>query len=520
MGFLDRLFGRNAPAAQPQFDPSKIAVGADVQTPEGYQSFENSNITFSGELVGYDYTNILRNKQENIVSLYQIADYYADADPIVRGIIEHVYVPYTTCSDWYLTGSKEKTYNLFQEQYKRMRLKETITSVAKELWKYSNVCCYLLNGNLITLPVHKWQIGNVSFNGTPLVEYNCQDIINNMRYKGYSIDEKYVKDSQLETILKGYPEEIKTAVKKGQQYAQLNPEYTFVLQLPKEGWMRYAIPFIASCLPALAKKELISAYETAMLNIGRKSFVHVQYGESGKSQDILPDARQLTEVQNLFRKGMGNYQLVVTNHLAQSHVIQADLDDLFQWDKYRDVNNDILSAGGVSGVIVSGLSQDGSTFASAQVSMQTAETRINAARDEICEMLTKVNEKLTEFIPGQYNLKEVPEFHFQPLSMEGKKALREKCIELWQKGTVSTKTMMTTTGYSFEYERTQREKEADDGTDEILAPRDQQQEVASSTQGRPTLDDSERKSDPSRSESGRQPKPSRPEGSEQQDDTG
>ena len=189
-----------------------------------------------------------------------------------------------------------------------------------------------MNGNLITLPVHKWQIGNVAFNGTPIVEYNCQDIINNMKFKGYSIDEKYVKDSQLDVVLKGYPEEIKKAVKDGKQYAQLDPEYTFVLQTPKEGWMRYAIPFIASCLPALAKKELISAYETAMLNIGRKSFVHVRYGETGKNQDILPDSRQLTEVQNLFRRGMSNYQLVVTNHLAQSSVIQADLDDLFQWD--------------------------------------------------------------------------------------------------------------------------------------------------------------------------------------------
>ena len=64
---------------------------------------------------------------------------------------------------------------------------------------------------------------------------------------------------------------------------QNNPDYTFVLQGPKEGWMRYAIPFIASCLPALAKKELISAYETAMLNIGRKAFIHVTYGESGKT---------------------------------------------------------------------------------------------------------------------------------------------------------------------------------------------------------------------------------------------
>lgn len=525
MGLLDR-FRRTTPAAShPQLDPSKIVVGAGANSEDGLQSFENSNITYNGELAGYDYTNILQNKQDNIVTLYRIADYYADADPIVRGIIEHVYIPYTTCSDWYLTGSKEKTYELFEEQYKQMRLKECLTGIAKELWKYNNVCCYLMKGNLITLPVHKWKIGNVAFNGTPIVEYDCQDIINNLKFKSYSIDEKYVKDSELETVLKGYPDEIIDAVKKGDQYAQLNPDYTFVLQGPKEGWMRYAIPFIAACLPALAKKELISAYETAMLNIGRKAFIHVKYGESGKNQDILPDERQLNQVKNIFRNGMNNYQLVVTNHLATATAIQADLDDLFQWDKYKQVNNDILSAGGVSGVIVSGISEDGSTFASAQVSMQTAETRINAARDEICEMLNKINEKLTEFIPGTYNLKDIPKFHFQPLTMEGKKALREKCIELWKDGVVSTDTMMRTQGYVLESELAKRKKEASNGTDEVMTARDMQASKSSSDessdkQGRPTKDNDERQSDPAKSDTGRQPKPSNPEGSEKQEDSG
>lgn len=513
MGLFDRLFGRPAPeASRPLLDPSKIVVGAGSEE-DFYQAYENSNITFTGELAGYDYTNILRNKQDNIISLYQLADYYADADPIVRGIIEHVYVPYSTCSDWYLTGSKEKTYELYEAQYKRMRLRDKITGIMKEIWKYSNVCCYLKDGDLITLPVHKWRIGNVTFNGTPIIEYDCQSIINEFKTKGYSVKESYVKDSVVDTVLKGYPDEIKKAVSEGQQYAQLDPEYTFVLQCPKESWMRYAIPFIAAALPALAKKELISAYETAVLNIGKKSFVHIAYGESGKSQDILPDEKQLRQVYSIFNRAMNSTSLAVTNHLATAKVIQADLDDLFQWDKYREVNNDILSAGGVSGIIVSGLSQDGSTFASAQISMQTAETRINSIRDEFCEMMTKINEKLTEFIPGTYNMKDIPEFHFQPLSMEGKKALREKCNELWTQGVISTKTMMSTNGYSYEAEKRQREKEANDGTDEVLVPRQASNNSTNTKQGRPTVDDSERQSDPSKSESSKQPKPSNPDGS-------
>ena len=261
MGLLDRFLNRNQTtvAEQPQKKVSVVGVGKETDQ-ETVQSFTNSNFTFSGDLSGYDYVSILRDKQNNIQSLYQLSDYYTDADPIVHGIVKHVFVPFLTCSEWYLTGAKKKTCALFEEQYKRMRLREKIDAIMLEAIKYYNVCCYLKDGDLITLPVNKWKIGNTTFNGTPIVDYDCQSIINEIQMKTYSIKETFVKDSQKEQILKGYPEEIQDAIRRGDQYAQLNPENTFVFQATKESWQRYAIPFIASCLRALAKKELISSY--------------------------------------------------------------------------------------------------------------------------------------------------------------------------------------------------------------------------------------------------------------------
>lgn len=515
MGLIERLFGRTETAAvQPQ--KQNVVVGVDKDKDmTTIQSFNNSNFTFSGELADFDYVSILRNKQDNIQSIYQLVDYFTDADPIIHGIIKHVYVPFSTCSDWYLTGSKKKTYALYEEQYKKMRLREKIDAIFLELWKYYNVCCYLKDGDLITLPIHKWRIGNTMFNGTPIIDYDCQSIINEIRSKSYSVDEKYVKDNTVDYILKGYPEEIQKAVKAGQQYAQLNPENTFVLQCSKESWQRYAIPFIVSCLRALAKKELISSYEDAMLNIGKRSFVHVQYGESSKTNDILPDEVAMAKVRRIFISAMSGTPLAVTNHLAKATPIQFDMDDLFQWDKYKNVNNDILSAGGISGILVTGVSEDGSTFASAQVSMQTAEARIESVRDEFCEMMTKINKRLAEIMPNTYNLKETPEFHFQPLTMDGKKALREKALELWEKGVISTDHMLKTQGYSIEVERENREKEKADGTDKALLPRDisNSEHSTSDKVGRPAVDETERTSDPEAAIRGKMPKSSNPEGS-------
>lgn len=519
MGFFDRFRRTPVKEALPPSVQNRdpVFVGAGKENDEQQiQSFTNDNITYSGELVDFNYTAILRNKQANIIQLYQLADYFSDADPIIRGIIKHVYVPFSTCSAWYLTGAKKKTVKLFEDQYKKMRLAEKIDGIMLEAWKYNNVFIYLLNGHIITLPVNKCRIGNLALNGKPVVDFDCQSVYNEWRAKDYVVKDNWIKDNNLQEYFKGYPEEVQKALNRGDQFAQLNPENTFVMQGSKESWQRYAIPFIAACLTSLAKKQLISRYEDSILNLGIRSFVHVTYGDKTKGSDILPDREQLVAVRRLFQQGMSGFPLVTTNHLAEARVIQPDLDDLFQWNKYKDVNNDILSAGGVSGILVSGLSEDGSTFASAQVSMQTAEARIEAMRNEFCEIMDQINARLVDYIPGTYNLKEIPEFHFQPLDMSGKKALRAACKELWEKGVLSTKTLLENSGYSLDLEVEQRQKEQKDGVEEIMIER----RATTVTQtdgdgkvGRPEMDMDERTSDPGASERGKQPKPSNPEGS-------
>lgn len=509
------LRGNRSEKSAAQNTPKEItAAVADTSV----QSYDNSNITFSGELAGYDYDTILRDKQSNIVNLYKLADYYVDQDPIVHGIVKHVYVPYASGSPWFLSGESEKTVAIFEEQYKKMRLREKIDDIFYQYFKYGNVFVYIWKGNILTLPVHKCKIGNTTLNGTPVVDFDVQAISTEFKQKSYSVKESSVKDNVIDTVLKGYPEEIQKAVKSGEQYAQLNPDNTFVMQAPKEGWMRYAIPFIASCLPALAKKELISSYENSLLNLAIHSFVLATYGDPTKGADMLPGAAELMQVQAVVRKAMNGFPLATTNHLVNAKVIQPDMADLFQFDKYRQANNDLLSAGGISGIIVNGESQDGSTFASAQVSIQAAAARIEAARREFCELMDKVNLRLVEDLKLIHtnNLKKIPTFHFAPLDMNGQKSLRDACKELWQSGLMSTKTYMEANGYSAAQELEQRKEEASSGVDEVLVPRATavtSNDGGNNKAGRPEESAEERHSDPDAAERGKQPKPSNPEGS-------
>ena len=363
MGIFDMFRRRAQDKPGPQHDaPPKVhAVGARESTEDAvrkdYQAYNNGNITFRGTLSGYDYDQILRDKQRNIISLYELADYYCDADALVRGIIRHMYVPFTLGSSWNLTGATEKTRKIYEDFYKQIRLREKLSSFILEYWKYGNVFIYIKDGVPFSLPVNKCRIGNVAFNGEPIVDFDCQSVYNEWRMKNYVIEENWIKDNDLEVYFKGYPEEVQKALNAGKQYAQLNPKYCKVLQAEKEDWQRYAIPFIAACLPALAKKEVINTYELKQLDLGIHSFVHVTYGDD--KQEMLPEMNQLRETRNIFSRAMNNYPLAVTNYLAKATVVQPDLDNLFQFDKYKDVNNDILSAGGISGILVRGISEDG-----------------------------------------------------------------------------------------------------------------------------------------------------------------
>ena len=241
--------------------------------------------------------------------------------------------------------------------------------------------------------------------------------------------------------------------------------------------------------------------------------MHVTYGDP--KSDIMPDITQLNAVNSLFRRAMTGSALATTNHLCKAEVVQPDLTEMFSDDRYRDVNAEILSAGGIIGIIVSGRAEDGSNFASAQVSMQTAAMRIQQARDDFCELMNRVNERLngkhgsiTHSAPGN-----IPQFTFPPVDLTDSQTFQEVCRDLWQKGVVSTRTLLQTHGYDMDQEM-ERKKGEGPVTPPVENPAAQDaSNRGEDKQGRPEMDDTERNSDPLKSQTGKQPKPSNPEGS-------
>ena len=87
------------PRDEPQPPPKEVAVGARDDG-QSKMTYNDKSITFTGDLASYDYDSILRDKQRYVNSLYELSDYFVDADPIYRGIIKGVYTPFALADDW------------------------------------------------------------------------------------------------------------------------------------------------------------------------------------------------------------------------------------------------------------------------------------------------------------------------------------------------------------------------------------------------------------------------------------
>lgn len=489
-------------------DIQEIVVGANLNRQSNQVlSYENKDYTFRGELKNYNYNNILRDKQTNINKLYELANYYVDADDIVSGIIKRVLVPFSLSCGWKLKGVSEKTKKKYIDHYEAISFLDVARSIFYELYLYAQCYIYFMpDGSMITLPPHKIRIADVMENGEPVLEYNIVE----MTRKSTMAKEKFL-DTLVEKY-KGYPPEITAELLKGNagNWVQLNPENTFILQESKPLWQKYAIPFISTCLKPLAKKELISYYEDVQLNIGAKGFLHVKVGHD----ELLPrpNKGQLDATSMIFQNALNKYPLAITSHFIDAKFIAVDTKGMFDKSKYTEVNQQIMASGGISSIVVTGESEN-SSFAQANLNVQTAAQRIKQNQDNFSEMMKKFNRSLA--LLWRIGDTRIPEFMFKDVNLSNDLAIKEEAFKLWQSGCMSNRTLLDDY-YDMDYEQEleRKTKEQTSGESNIFVPPINPYSAPASSgtgdseSGRPTKGVTDMKQDKNNSKSGANPKPS------------
>lgn len=481
-----------------------VLVGVDLTNYNSYNNFfsyENKDTSFKGEIKGYNYTNILRDKQTNIYKFYELATYYSDADEIISSLLKRILTPFSLSSGWKLKGISEKTKQKYIEHYEMIGFLDVARSIFYELYLYANCYIYFMpNGSLMTLPPHRIRIADKAHNGEPILEFNVSEL--NSRRTGV------VKEKFIDTLLQkyeGYPPEITEELKNGTAGAwiQLDPKNTFVLQEAKPMWQKYAIPFISTCLKPLAKKELISYYEDVQLNIGAKGFLHAKLGHD----ELLPKPNKvmLDATAKIFQDALNKFPLAVTSHFVDAKFISVDNKGLFDKSKYKEVNQQIMASGGITPVVVTGES-DGGSFAQANISIKTAAERIRQNQHNFAEMMKKYNRKLAEL--WRVGTGRIPEFVFNQIDLISDGNFKEEAFKLWQQGCISNTTLLEEHGYDVEQEFERRGDESKRNFENVFKPPLNTNTMSENSPGAPTKNQDKSKQDKNNSSTSKQPKPS------------
>lgn len=502
--------------------PNRQPPSDDTYVTGTYAVYENNSITVRGEPLGYCFADLLRDPQARIYDLYALALFYKNADPYVGAAISNVYVPFSVAKDYQLVGVSEETKDKYLAHYKRIGFDRLLSSIFDQYYTFQNVFVYLMpDGTMFTLPPQRCRISEVRFNGEPVVEFDRMGIFDeNILQKSGKAREKYL--DALASRVKGLPPEVvpRKNEKGFERWVQLNPDNVFVAQAPKPDWQRYAVPTIAQCLPALGRKALINDYVNAQLRFGIKGFLHVKVGDKDdKAGVVKPDKRHLEAAAQAFNQGLRGGQQVVTPWYCDAQFITVDTSTLFDKDKYAEVNREILSAFGISGVISMGQQEAGS-YGQAKLSLDTAALRIEWAQSTIEQMMGKINERLAKRM-SRISIKSIPEFQFPHVDLTRDGSFQDAVYKLWMQGLVSNRTLLDAYEMDIAQEGERRTVEQAMGQDELFAPR--QNAYTSNTTansstgegqaGRPKLTDQERSSDPADSSTGAQPKPSNSKGS-------
>jgi hypothetical protein len=154
--------------------PLEYSLGVDMKTigkGEGIISvYENRSFTPQGDLKGYNVDQILKNKQENIYKIFELCNYYVDADPIYGNAIKKILVPFSISNGWKLHGASEKNKDKFESYFEEIGLFDLLKDIFYDLNLYENCYIYDRGDWFDILPPHRIKISSIAKNGEPVLE--------------------------------------------------------------------------------------------------------------------------------------------------------------------------------------------------------------------------------------------------------------------------------------------------------------------------------------------------------------
>ena len=280
---------------------------------------------------------------------------------------------------------------------------------------------------------------------------------------------KLVKDKNNAALLRKIPAPLKKASLENRTYY---PDQSTISRFSRKrsSYERYATPFLTRVFePVLIKRRMREA-DLALSETVRNVLVTFTIGD----KDHPATQFQLDSLAGLLQSPVKSMDLIWNHTLkVEYHFPDADL---FNEEKYKQVNLDILQGLGIPPVLIDG---GGGTFATAWTSLLSVIEKLETVRNEV-ERWQENEYRIIAETEG-LRFKDIPSVYFKPMNLRDDKVFKNLLLELYKAGLLSIETLLSLSDFDMEVEFRNRKAEMATGVDKVFVPRDIPEKV-----GRPT----------------------------------
>lgn len=232
---------------------------------------------------------------------------------------------------------------------------------------------------------------------------------------------------------------------------QLDASRLSVIQdVTKADYEEWATPQIYPAYKEVMFKRMMRQGEVSAMESIKHTITLIKLGKT--TEGFAPTEAQIERVAAALAGGSQTHHLV-WDDLISGEVLSPNLGNIFNPDKYQEINKDIYSALGITESVMTGAGSYANSFVSVKLLLEKLETIREILQDWLRIELKK--------IASVMKFKRLPQISWGMMSLRDENAERKLMLDLYDRGIVSDTTILEHFGTHFDIELARQQIEKD-----------------------------------------------------------
>lgn len=337
----------------------------------------------------------------------------------INELLEKIFLEYYRSGNVTIYRSKNNA------KVKRRKTTKAASNIEIDIQEYE-----FPSGYTILNPMNVYINGSMAF-GKELIQLKLSKELQQM----------LTNTSSISNYLADIPTELVRDARAGEDFATLNPDFTSRITRKKMDYERYASPFLERIFEPVMYKSKLRLMDMSTIEGLVNQLVTVTVGD----KDFPATDDDLKAIAELFQTPNKAYT-VFWNHTLNVQFHKPEGLDTLTADKYKQVNEDILSGLGVSRILLDGGNGSQSNTSSSWISMLSFIERLDNARAKVKHWLESEYKRIAK----ENGFKTYPRVRFNKMNLREDTYIRDVLLAMYDRGLVDEEDILTEVGRDFQ----------------------------------------------------------------------